>query len=55
MGHDGQYSSTTYGRKIYDFVDARVGHNFVDVLAEMEDGRFSIDFSKFHDTAPVKG
>lgn len=50
LGHDGTYGQTTYARHTYLPQDIRVGHRFVDVLEELEDGRMMIDYSKFHDT-----
>jgi inward rectifier potassium channel len=50
IGHDGTYAQTTYARQIYTPEDVRVGHRFVDVLSELDDGRLLIDYSKFHDT-----
>jgi inward rectifier potassium channel len=52
MGHDGTYGQTTYGRHIYYPEDVRVGHRFVDVTSQLEDGRLVIDYEKFHDTVP---
>jgi inward rectifier potassium channel len=50
MGHDGTYGQTTYARHYYRAEDIRVGHRFVDVISQMEDGRLMIDYSNFHDT-----
>ncbi|HVU05036.1 MAG TPA: low temperature requirement protein A [Polyangiaceae bacterium] len=52
MGHDGTYGQTTYSRKVYLPTDIRPGHRFVDVTSQLEDGRFVIDYGKFHDTVP---
>ena len=49
-GHDGTYGDTIYARHAYYPDDIRPGHRFVDVVGEMPDGRFIIDYSKFHDT-----
>lgn len=50
VGHDGTYGQTVYARKVYYPEDLRVGHRFVDILSSSEDGRLTIDFSKFDDT-----
>jgi inward rectifier potassium channel len=50
VGHDGTYGQTTYARHIYLPEDVRVGHRFVDVMSQLEDGRFLIDYARFHDT-----
>jgi len=52
LGHDGTVSQTTYARHIYLPEDIRVGHQFIDVLSELDDGRLMIDYTKFHDTVP---
>ncbi len=49
-GHDGTYGQTIYARYNYMPSDVRVGHRFVDVLEELEDGRMLIDYRRFHDT-----
>ncbi len=50
MGHDGTYGQTVYARKLYYPEDIRVGHRFVDVIEQLEDGRLMVDYEKFHDT-----
>lgn len=50
MGHDGTYAQTVYARKVYTPDQLRVGHRFVDVMEQLEDGRMLIDFQRFHDT-----
>jgi inward rectifier potassium channel len=50
VGHDGTYGQTIYARKLYDVDSIRVGHRFVDVLEQLEDGRMMIDYHRFHDT-----
>lgn len=51
-GHDSTYGQTIYARHIYYGEDIRVGHRFVDVLHELDDGRLLVDYTKFHDTVP---
>jgi inward rectifier potassium channel len=51
IGHDGTYGQTTHARHIYYPADVRVGHRFVDVMAQLPDGRMSIDYARFHDTS----
>lgn len=49
-GHDSTYGQTIYARHIYYGEDIRVGHRFVDVIHELDDGRLMVDYTKFHDT-----
>lgn len=51
-GHDPTYGQTTFASYNYIPDDIRVGHRFVDVLSETDDGRLLIDFTDFHDTEP---
>ncbi len=51
-GHDSTYGQTIYARHAYYCEDIRVGHRFVDVIHELDDGRLMIDYTKFHDTVP---
>jgi inward rectifier potassium channel len=53
-GHDATYGQTTFASYNYVPGDIRVGHRFVDVISEAEDGRLLIDFTRFHDTEPNK-
>jgi hypothetical protein len=41
-----------YARHLYYPEDIRVDHRFVDVISQLPDGRFMIDYGKFHDTVP---
>lgn len=52
LGHDATYGTNTHARHNYDPAEIRVGHRFVDVISELEDGRLMVDFHKFHDTVP---
>jgi low temperature requirement protein LtrA len=52
LGHDATYGSTTHARNIYMASDIRVGERFVDVIGQLDDGRLTIDLTKFHDTVP---
>jgi inward rectifier potassium channel len=52
IGHDGTYGQTVYARHVYYPEDVRVDHRFVDVMSQLPDGRFMIDYGKFHDTVP---
>ncbi len=54
-GYDGTLAQTIHARKIYYPEDIRQGQRFVDVISQLEDGRLLIDFTRFHDTEPVKG
>jgi low temperature requirement protein LtrA len=50
IGHDGVYGQTTYARHFYAAEDIRVGHQFVDIVDQLDDGRLMIDYTAFHDT-----
>lgn len=52
-GHDGTYGQTIYARHVYYPEDLRVGHHFVDVISQLDDGRLLVDYGLFHDTVPV--
>jgi inward rectifier potassium channel len=52
MGHDGTYNQTIYARRQYYPEAIRVNERFVDVLHQLADGRFLIDYGRFHDTVP---
>jgi inward rectifier potassium channel len=47
--HDSTYGQTVYSRHAYFPDDFHVGRKFVDVLAQMPDGRTMVDYGKFHD------
>jgi inward rectifier potassium channel len=51
-GHDSTYAQTVYARHTYRPQDVRVGHRFVDVISQLEDGRLMIDYDHFHGTEP---
>ncbi len=51
-GFDGTYAQTIHARHSWYPEDIRWGEQLVDVLSEREDGRLSIDYTKFHDTIP---
>ena len=51
-GHDGTYGQTMYARRLYYPEDIRVGHRFVDVISQLDDGRMMLDYTYFHDTVP---
>ncbi|MCP4500864.1 MAG: hypothetical protein GY822_12960 [Deltaproteobacteria bacterium] len=48
-GHDGTYGQTTYARKVYGVEDVHQGKRFVDVIHQLEDGRFLMDYTVFHE------
>lgn len=52
IGHDGTYGQTVYARHVYYPEDVRIDHHFVDVISQLPDGRFMVDYGKFHDTVP---
>ncbi|MEL6180028.1 MAG: low temperature requirement protein A, partial [Myxococcota bacterium] len=51
-GFDATYAHTTHARKFYYPEQFRWGHRFVDVISNLDDGRFLIDYNAFHDTEP---
>jgi len=55
VGHDGTYGQTTYARHIYQPTDVAVGKQFVDVIHQLDDGRFLMDYSAFHDLVDAPG
>ncbi len=53
MGHDGTYAQTIHARHTYYPEDFRVGHRFVDVISQLDDGRLQVDYGAFHDTTAL--
>jgi inward rectifier potassium channel len=49
-GYDAVAAHTVYARKSYDHSDIRFGHRYADILDLLEDGRFRIDYGRFHET-----
>jgi len=49
-GYDAVAANTVYARKAYDHSDIRFGHRYADILDLLEDGRFRIDYGRFHET-----
>jgi inward rectifier potassium channel len=49
IGHDGTYSQTIYGRKLYQPNEIKNGSRFADVIYVNSRGETKVDFSKFHD------
>ena len=47
-GHDGTYGQTIYARHMYNSSDIEKDVQFVDVISQMPDGRFMVDYSKFN-------
>jgi hypothetical protein len=54
-GHDATYAQTVHVRHMYQPMDNRFGHRFVDVASRSKEGRMRIDYGKFHDTQPDPG
>jgi len=50
MGHDATYGQSTHARHIYYPEHIHVGHRYVDVISQLEDGRLMLDLTKFHNT-----
>ena len=53
-GLDETLSQAVHARTSYLAHEVLWGHRFVDVFTETKDGRLAIDYSRFHDTEPVK-
>ncbi|MCB9779550.1 MAG: low temperature requirement protein A [Alphaproteobacteria bacterium] len=53
VGFDATYAQQTHARKLYYPEDLRFGHQFVDVITNLDDGRMIIDFGPFHQTRAV--
>jgi inward rectifier potassium channel len=53
VAHDGSLNATIHAQHIYGADDFRFAHAFVDVLEATPDGKFSIDYGKFHHTKPL--
>ncbi len=49
-GYDATYAQTVHARNIWYADDMRWGERLVDVLSELDDGRMSIDYRRFHHT-----
>ena len=52
-GIDETMSQVVHARWSYVMHELRWHHRFIDVIGRLPDGRSFIDYSKFHDTAPV--
>lgn len=48
-GHDSTYGQTVFARHIYAPEDIIVGAKFRDVISQMPDGRYVVDYTKFND------
>jgi len=49
-GHDGTYGQKVHARHIYYPDDIHNNRHFVDVLAQLPDGRLMVDYARFHET-----
>jgi inward rectifier potassium channel len=49
-GVDDRFAQSVYARCSYTPDELRFGHRFADVLQALPDGRWRVDFSRFHDT-----
>lgn len=54
-GHDESYGGAIHAQHTYTVDDLRRDVRFVDVLIDLPDGRFAIDYRKFHETEPLTG
>jgi inward rectifier potassium channel len=52
IGLDGTMSQTIHATHMYFPEDIAADHRYVDVMAQLPDGRFQIDLEKFHETEP---
>ncbi|MCB9664466.1 MAG: low temperature requirement protein A [Alphaproteobacteria bacterium] len=52
MGHDGTYSQTVQARHVWGPEDVQPNARFVDIVSQMPDGRFVIDYAQFHHVVP---
>lgn len=51
--YDETYGGVIHAQHTYGAEHFQFNERFVDVLIELEDGRFAIDYRKFHDTEPL--
>ncbi len=51
-GQDETLNDTVHARKSYEPEDILFGSHFADILFERESGKWSVDFTKFHDVKP---
>jgi inward rectifier potassium channel len=54
VGLDETFSQQIHARHAYDAGDIRWNHRFIDIIGRAEDGRRSIDYRRFHDTAEAR-
>jgi inward rectifier potassium channel len=53
-GIDETFSQTVYARMYYGHADIRWGARLADVMVQLPDGSFALDFAKFDDTEAVE-
>jgi inward rectifier potassium channel len=51
-GHDETLNDTVHARRGYEPEDIMLDSHFADILFERETGKWSVDFTKFHDIKP---
>jgi inward rectifier potassium channel len=49
-GYDVVAAQTIHARKPYDHSDIRFGRHYADIINTAEDGRITVDYSRFHET-----
>jgi inward rectifier potassium channel len=49
-GYDEVAAQTVHARNSYEYSDIRFGHRYAEILRATDDGRFRIDYSRFHET-----
>jgi inward rectifier potassium channel len=52
-GYDESISSSITTRYTYAAEGILFGHEFVDVLCPLDDGRIALDLTRFHDSRPA--
>lgn len=54
-GLDDTLLATVTARHVYAAGDIRFGHRFADIMSQHDDGGITIDYTRFHDSAPHPG
>jgi len=51
-GVDDSSAQQLYARRVYSYRDIRWGHRYSDITSVSPQGRFLLDYTRFHDTVP---
>ena len=54
VGLDATFSQTIHARHSYVASEIRWGHRFADIMGPLPDGRMGVDYTRFHQTVPLK-